>query len=615
MSRVLIGVAVLGSLVPVFFALIAGVEPQVVMKAQTGVLLLLAVVAIVVVTSVITGLYLLVFGRVAQRISRHSFPFFIGWKFLRSQRTVRSMRTRLAALRGRVAARPVALKAAVAIAGAAMLIGGLVMQRESLWNRFADGVSPQFATSLEISLQVVGGLLFVIGLGMFVIRAPEKAAPARFRLRSAVTLPTFISIVGVAIGLWALIVVLGVMHGLQSDLREKILRTNAHLVIEPAEAEGGLPDPLGFEARVRAMPGIVEAHAIARGDVMMNFAGGGSAYGVSVKGLSDEALLTSVQLEGQIEAGKVEFALRPEVLVWDRARFPLPSAGRNRKDRAPAARLDEEPAFSVMDDAPEVYPAIIIGAELARTLHVDIGDDVQLIAPDADIGPTGLRPKVAAFRVAAIFRTGMYEYDQKLAYTTLDAAQRFFNLPSERNAFEAHVESPEDAPRIAAALTAELGSGLRVSTFQERNANLFAALMLERLILLIILGFIIFVASLLIVISLAMFVIEKMREVAVLKALGARDGQVVGGFVTIGGIIASFGILIGIPLGIGTCYLLIASGLSLPREFYIRTLPVKLDPVDITLFGLAALAICLLATVYPATRAARLQPVDGIRHG
>jgi lipoprotein-releasing system permease protein len=139
--------------------------------------------------------------------------------------------------------------------------------------------------------------------------------------------------------------------------------------------------------------------------------------------------------------------------------------------------------------------------------------------------------------------------------------------------------------------------------------------MLERLIMLIILGFIIFVASLLIVISLVMFVVEKMREVAVLKALGARNGQVVGGFVTIGGIIAGFGILIGLPLGVGTCLLLIASGLSLPREFYIRTLPVRLDPTDIAVFALAALGICLIATIYPALRAARLQPADGIRHG
>jgi lipoprotein-releasing system permease protein len=268
-----------------------------------------------------------------------------------------------------------------------------------------------------------------------------------------------------------------------------------------------------------------------------------------------------------------------------------------------------------MDDAPSVLPGIILGSELARTLSVDIGDDIQLIAPDGDIGPTGLRPKAAPFRVAAIFHTGMYEYDQKLAYTTVDAAQRFFNLGAERNAFEAHVERPEEASALAEQLRSKLGANFVVATFQERNANLFAALMLERLIMLIILGFIIFVASLLIVISLVMFVIEKMREVAVLKALGARNSQVVGGFVTIGGIIASFGILIGIPLGVGTCFALIASGLSLPREFYIRTLPVKLDPVDITLFGLAALGICLLATVYPALRAARLQPADGIRNG
>jgi len=623
LSRALYIATALAALVPFFFALIADIEPDAVMKAQTGVSLFLAIVAIVLVTSLITGLYLLIFGKVAGRLSRHYFPFFIGWKFLRSQRTAPTLRTRLANLRTRVAARGNANKYGLIGGGLALFVGGLVLQNEAVWNGIAGDVSPSFATSLQLSLQGLGGLLFLVGLGMLLTRAAVNAQRARYRLRSAVTLPTFISIVGVAIGLWALIVVLGVMHGLQSDLREKILRTNAHLIIEPAAAEGGFDDALALEDHIRRLPGIVEAHAIARGDVMMSFPGGGAAYGITVKGMSDAALVSTVQLQDQIVEGKTEFLLRPEILVWDRARFPLPRHNSDRKrlkltfedEDTKAPRDDEEPAFSVMDSAPEVYPGIVLGAELARTLGVGVGDDIQLIAPDGDIGPTGLRPKTSPFRVAAVFRTGMYEYDQKLAYTTMDSAQRFFNLGSQRNAFEAHVATPEDATTIALQLRSELGTNVIVETFQERNANLFAALMLERLIMLIILAFIIFVASLLIVISLVMFVIEKMREVAVLKTLGARNGQVVGGFITIGGIIAGFGILIGIPLGVGTCYLLIASGLSLPQQFYIRTLPVRLDPVDITIFGLAALGICLVATIYPAIRAAHLQPADGIRNG
>ena len=620
MTRPLLVATLLAGLVPAFFALVADVDAQTVMKAQTGTLLLVAIAAILIVTSAITAVFLFVFGRVAQHLSRYAFPFFIGWKFLRSQRTSPTLPTRLGRAREVASRLSNARLASLAGVGGALAGLGYLLDDAARWNALSDAVSPAFATASQAALTALGGCFLlasaVAALARLGARVPRR--PDRFRLRSAVTLPTFISIVGVAVGLWALIVVLGVMHGLQSDLRDKILRTNAHLIIEPAELDGDLPDPRAIEAAARAMPEVVEAHALVRGEVMMSFQGGdGAAYGVTVKGLPDAGLVSGTALTGQIEEGRADFVLRPELLAWDRGRFPL-LRSRKRADDGPDAldALDgADPAFSGMDDAPVIHPGVILGAELARTLHATVGDEITLIAPDADVGPTGLRPRTAPFRVAAIFRTGMYEYDQKLAYTTLDAAQAFFNLGDARNAFEAHVKNPEDAAAIAAALSAILGPSVTVATFAERNANLFSALMLERLIMLIILGFIIFVASLLIVISLVMFVVEKMREVAVLKALGARNGQVVGGFITIGGVIAGFGILIGLPLGVGTCLLIIASGLALPREFYIRTLPVKLDPTDITVFALAALGICLVATIYPALRAARLQPADGIRHG
>jgi lipoprotein-releasing system permease protein len=618
MTRPLLVATLLAALVPAFFALVADVDAQTVMKAQTGTLLLVAIAAILVVTSAITAVFLFVFGRAAQHFSRYAFPFFIGWKFLRSQRSSPTLGTRLARAREAASRLPARHLAARAGGGRAPWGAPRLLADAARWNALADAVSPSFATASQLALMALGAcLLGAAALTSLARLGRASSRPTRFRLRSAVTLPTFISIVGVAVGLWALIVVLGVMHGLQSDLRDKILRTNAHVIIEPSEVDGELPDARAIEAAARAIPEVTEAHALVRGEVMMSFqGGGGAAYGVVVKGLPDAALLTGAALTGQFEEGRADFVLRPELLAWDRGRYPLLRSRRRAVEPEVPDGLDgAEPAFAEMDEAPVIHPGVILGAELARTLHATIGDEITLIAPDADIGPTGLRPRTAPFRVAAIFRTGMYEYDQKLAYTTVDAAQAFFNLGDARNAFEAHVKNPEDAAAIAASLSASLGPSVTVATFAERNANLFSALMLERLIMLIILGFIIFVASLLIVISLVMFVVEKMREVAVLKALGARNGQVVGGFVTIGGVIAGFGILIGLPLGVGTCLLVIASGLSLPREFYIRTLPVKLDPVDITVFALAALGICLVATIYPALRAARLQPADGIRHG
>ena len=267
---------------------------------------------------------------------------------------------------------------------------------------------------------------------------------------------------------------------------------------------------------------------------------------------------------------------------------------------------------------PSLYPGILIGAELARNLGVDVGNEIQLISPDGEVGPSGLRPKLRSFRVAGIFRTGMYEYDQKLAYLADYEAQRFFDYGSEMNRLEMRLVDPEESDAVVAALGAITGArypGVVVSDWRERNKTLFSALQLERIVMLIILAFIIIVAALLIVSSLVMLVVEKVKEIAVLKALGASDFTIVRAFMVVGSFIGVFGALSGIPLGIGNCLWLTSEGFALPREFYISSLPVKLDAVEVVMIGLAALGVCLLATLYPSYRASRLRPSDGLRHG
>jgi lipoprotein-releasing system permease protein len=471
-------------------------------------------------------------------------------------------------------------------------------------------VSPPFATALRFSALGLGGVFALVGAYGLVF-ASRRAPPEAFmRQRSAVTQPTFISIVGVAVGLWALIVVLGVMHGLQSDLREKILRTNAHLMVDPASPSGSLEDTIALERAIRALPEVVEANAYVRGDVMVS-SPSGIAPNVVIKGMVPEQLIASDQLRGRLVAGTFDGLNRPEHLVSDRGRYPT-QGSLKRNGRPP----DDD--RYLIDLPHDVFPGILIGAELARQLNVEVGDELQLISPDGDVGPTGLRPKLASFRVSGVFMTGMYEYDQKLGYVALDAAQRFLDLGRERNAIEARLSDPafvdEVAPRLRELLAKDYPT-LTASTFQERNKSLFAALALERLVMFVVLGFIILVAGLLIVVSLVMLVVEKVREVAVLKALGAANGTIVKSFVSIGAFIGFFGILAGVPLGIGTCLLLMYNGIVARKEFYIQTLPVKLEAFEIILFALAAMAICLLATVYPALRASRLRPVDGLRHG
>lgn len=622
MARLLIILTVVAGLGLAFFGLLADASPQTAYLAQNGISLFLVICAVVVVTTVITSLYILVFGVVGDRFARRRLHRFIGWKLLRSQRKGRTVMSSLHGSWHRMLARAPKRKLALVGVGLGAFGGLLLLQSPRTWNAVAEAVSPDFATAVQVALLILGGVFFLVGVsGLVLGRHPGPAPLPVIGQRFAVTLPTFISIVGVSIGIWALIVVLGVMHGLQSDLRQKILRTNAHIVIEPQRPDGALGDGLALEAAIAALPGVEEAHAFVTGEVMIS-SPTGIGKDVTVKGMSDDALAHSQQLEGSVISGSVRWITRPEALIPDRYRytsgpdlFDMPSPD----DEDPG---DEEETFApIVGTSPRaaLLPGILLGSELANnTLLVDVGMEVQLISPDGDVGPTGLRPKLRSFRVAGIFRTGMYDYDQNLAYMATSDAERFFNYGGDLNRLEARLTRAEDAPTVLAAVRDVLAArfpGLKASDWQERNKNLFSALQLERIVMLIILGFIILVAALLIVSSLVMLVVEKVREIAVLKALGASDRSIVRAFMVVGTFIGTFGILAGVPLGIGTALVLIAQGIALPREFYITDLPVKLDAFELVIIGLAALGICLLATLYPSLQASRLKPSDGLRHG
>lgn len=664
MSKPLVILTALGLIALTFFGLLADAEPETVFYAQTATGLFLVIVVVVLVATLVTAFYMRVFGKLADKVSSQRFSRFVGWKFLRSQRVSETVLSRTARSFHVVRTRPFLRKLIITGVGLALLLATLFISRPAAWNDVADSVSPSFATALMLVLTVLGSALTLVGVAGLVLPTRKPEPNPQLRQRNAVTLPTFISIIGVAIGLWALIVVLGVIHGLQSDLREKILRTNAHMVIEPQRPDGILGDSVALETAVRALPRVKEADAYVRGEVMMS-SPTAIAVNVVIKGMLPEALAASEQIRGRLIDGSMLGLSRPETLISERPRYPSESTRRRR----PQIPIPDEDTDTAGDDnttaaadakaaakqaasgssgmtpkvtpiditspvgatvveadnilpsswglSQDLYPGILLGAELARQLGLEVGDEVQLISPDGDVGPTGLRPKLASFRVAGIFRTGMYEYDQKLAYTALYAAQRFFDLGRDRNQLEARIDDADAIDDLAAAVPSVLEKfpGLVSSSLRERNKNLFSALALERIVMFVILGFIVFVASLLIVSSLVMLVVEKVREIAVLKALGASDSAIVRSFVTIGTFIGLFGVLAGIPLGVGSCVYLIAAGFSLPREFYLSELPVKLDAFEITVFGLTALGLCLIATIYPSRKAAQLKPADGLRHG
>lgn len=270
-----------------------------------------------------------------------------------------------------------------------------------------------------------------------------------------------------------------------------------------------------------------------------------------------------------------------------------------------------------MQSGKRVVPGLILGQELKKNLVVSLGDEVNIMSPMADMGPAGRMPKSRPFRTVGVFYTGMYEFDTKLVYVPLEDAQKFFNMPGRITGIEVKVEDPNKSEAVRDHLQASLSDWkqpLVVKDWRELNASLFSALLLEKIAMFIILTFIILVASFSIVCLLIMLVIEKGREIAVLKSMGATDGSIMRIFVLQGLVIGVFGTALGASGGLLLCKQIKDWQLQLPADvYYLSQIPVEVRPFEVAFICLSAVGISLLATVYPSVQAARLNPVDGLR--
>ena len=287
---------------------------------------------------------------------------------------------------------------------------------------------------------------------------------------------------------------------------------------------------------------------------------------------------------------------------------PLPGVGPPAEVKTPSS-------------AGRVVAGIIIGRELKKSLQVDIGSEVNIVSPQGDMGPSGPIPKSRPFKVVGVFYSGMYEYDTRYVYMSIPSAQRFLNLaPDEVTGIEvktANIDHVSETKEVAAARlkAAGLFDGLLIKDWKDMNSNLFFALKLEKIVMFIILVFIILVASFSIVCNLIMIVIEKAREVAIIKGMGATDAGVMRIFVFEGSVIGILGTAIGLILGVVCCLVIEIYGIRLdPDVHYINNLPVEMDLTEIALISISAMVISVLATIYPSIQAARLEPVDGLRY-
>jgi lipoprotein-releasing system permease protein len=404
-------------------------------------------------------------------------------------------------------------------------------------------------------------------------------------LLASFTVFTAISVFGVFLGTSAPILALSVMSGFEADLKSKIRGAKADVVVT-------VPDDRPFldwqkaRSTIMRVPGVSGATPYLEAEVMVR--SGASPAGIVLRGIDPASAASVLDLGRTARECTIDDLAHPE-------------------------RVEMDP---LSPEESKGAPTIILGEELyARTLRVFPGSLVDVVCPLCKMGPTGPMPGLKQFRVAGHFYSGMYEFDSKLAYVALSEAQGFLRMPGEVTGIDVRAENPEEAPRIAEAISAALGKGHEARSWEELNKGLFMALRLEKIAMFVVLTFIALVASFSIVSTLIMMATEKAREIAILKAMGAEDGAVQRVFVAEGLYIGVLGLVAGVTTGVVGCLLIERYGLPLPTDiYYITMLPVVMRAGEIAIVAASALGLCFLATVYPAYLAARMRPVDGLRY-
>jgi lipoprotein-releasing system permease protein len=441
---------------------------------------------------------------------------------------------------------------------------------------------------------------------------PLAAASALNRLKlreqSPTMMMTALSVGGVGVGVMALIIVLSVMSGFEEDLQKKILGAHSHVVV--SKYAGQLPEYKRLMEQIAKVPG-VEGQTPSIDNPVMVLADD-EVQGIVLKGIDPETVGSVLDLrQNMLAGGSLDHLEQPAKIA------PRRSLGFGKEPEEQEEEEAEDPIIgkSTKSAADKVLPGIILGRELAGILRVVVGDRVNVISPQgAELGPAGLIPKSRAFRVAGIFYSGMYEYDAKFAYILLAEAQKLFGTDGP-SGIELKVADVDDARRISQAVSRELGGyPYRSRDWGEIHRNIFSALRLEKLVMGIILSIIIVVAAGLIVATVIMLVLEKRKEIAVLKALGVSDGGIVKIFLAEGLQIGVAGGLLGLLSGLTWCYFILKVGIKLdPSVYYIPALPVKIEPVQTALAVVIAVLVTYLASIYPALKASSVEPVEGLK--
>ena len=404
-----------------------------------------------------------------------------------------------------------------------------------------------------------------------------------------VSIITFISIAGIFLGVAALIIVLAVMNGFETDLRNKILGINSHIIL--MEYSGAMRNHPRVMREVAQVPGVVAATPFIYSQAMLK--NGSSVTGIVLRGLSTEDALKVINL-GKIREGKLD------------------DLG-NKEKKIPGLK----PEFAGL-------PGILHGRELAKNLGVFLHETVYVVSPSGVATPMGMVPRMKPFLVVGIFESGFFEYDTTLAYISLKNCQEFLGMGEMVTGIEIRVDDIYKADRIAKRIEQKLGFPYWGRNWMEMNKNLFSALRLEKRVMFLILSLIVLVAAFNIISALIMIVMEKNKDIAILKTMGATRAGIMKIFIFQGLVVGAIGTFLGCIAGLAVAFNLEALSRFVENLFgfkilpgdvyYLSELPSQVNYSDVGIIILGTLLISFLSTIYPSWRASRLDPAEALRY-
>ncbi len=389
------------------------------------------------------------------------------------------------------------------------------------------------------------------------------------RRQASVSRVSLFSTIGVAVGVMALIVALALMTGLQGELRDRILGSTAHVYVWKT---GGIADYQAEVKKLLGVPGVMGA-------------------GPAILG---KALISTARADAFISLKGVDPALEPNV--------------------TDIQRVMQQGSLHALADVSDERPGILLGKDLAGQIGVKVGDVVTLMTPQGTLSPMGILPRTRSTRVVGIYALGLYEFDAAYGFVSLDLAKRLMSKEVP-DIIQVRVNDIYAAPAIAEDIAKRFGEGYVTQDWADMNQSLFSALWLEKVAISITIGLIVMVGALNIISSLILLVMQKSRDIAILKTMGTSSRRVMVLFMMQGLIIGAVGTTIGSALGLGLCWVLDTYELiQIPIDVYqVSHVPFVVLPGDFAIVVVSAVVICFLSTIYPSLQASRLDPVQALR--